>query len=87
MITKYLARRSAFGKLIEPVQVEKETDKSVWINGRRSAKRSDYENYFDSFDDAKAYMTKYAEDALAAARRRLEEVQRFAGNVKDLREP
>lgn len=86
LIKKYMARKSTFGKLVEIVFVEKETEKSVWIRGRRIAKRSSYENYFDTFDEAKEFLTKYAESTLNSARRRLELAQGFAGNVKGLKE-
>ncbi len=87
MITKYKTRKATFGKLIEPVQVQKETEASVWIDGRRIAKRTQYDNYFDSFDEAKAFLTEYAENMLNSSRRSLERAQGFAGNVKGLKAP
>lgn len=47
-------------KLIERVEVERETNSSVWINGSRSAKESGYKSYFDSWDDAKDHLLKRA---------------------------
>jgi hypothetical protein len=87
MITKYKATKCTWGKMIEPVQVEKETASSVWINGRRNAKRTSYENYFDTWEEAKEFLTEYAENMLATARRSLETAQGFAGNVKGLKAP
>jgi hypothetical protein len=41
---------------IKKVEVEKETDKFViFLNKRRETKRSDYNNYFDTFIEAKQY--------------------------------
>ena len=37
---------------IDEVDVEKETAQSVWIDGRRRAKVSDYETYFDTWGNA-----------------------------------
>lgn len=56
MITKY--RTDGWRKLIDIVEVERETGSSVWINGRRNAKTTDYHCYFDSFEDAKSYLLK-----------------------------
>ena len=56
MITKYVARISykwGSSAEIKEVEVEKETDKSVWINGRRTAKETEYATFFDSFEAAK----------------------------------
>jgi hypothetical protein len=52
---KYIARidkRWSCEALITEVEVEKETEHSVWLNGRRQAKRSEYVNYYDSWYDA-----------------------------------
>ena len=87
MITKYKACRRAWGNLIEPVQVEKETESRVWIDGRRRAKRSGFDNYFDTWDEAKEFMTEYAEKKLDRARRDLEAAQGLAGNVRGLKAP
>ena len=37
---------------IEEVEVEKETDKSIWINGNRCAKVTDYASYFNTWERA-----------------------------------
>lgn len=37
---------------IEEVEIDKETDKSVWINGVRNAKRTEWANYYDTWEDA-----------------------------------
>lgn len=37
---------------ISKVEIDKETEKSIWINGRRYAKASSYESYFDSWNEA-----------------------------------
>ncbi len=87
MITKYLALKYSYRPTIQAVQVEKETKQSVWIDGRRSAKQTTYENYFDSFDDAKNFLAKLADDKLISARRQLEAARGFAGNVRGLKAP
>ncbi|MFT6835112.1 MAG: hypothetical protein ACJA0H_001146 [Francisellaceae bacterium] len=42
--------------LISLVQVEKETDKCVFINGRRKLKNSDWKIYHDTYQSAYNYL-------------------------------
>lgn len=84
---KYLARNSTWGKLIELVEIERETESSVWIGGRRNSKISDYHCYFDSFDEAKAHLLEKADEKVIGARRSLELANSHLGNIKGLKEP
>lgn len=72
---------------IVEVEVDRETESSVVIAGRRRAKVSAYEAYHDSWEDAKAYLMDGAEKSLKSARRKLEEAQGYYGNVKGLNNP
>ena len=78
---------------IDKVEVERETDSSVWIKNtttgkdRRVSKTGKYENYFDTWEQAKIYLLKEAEDELNAARRNLERAQSKYGNIKGLKKP
>lgn len=73
--------------MIVEVEVERESDSSVWIKGRRNNKRSTYENYFDSWDEAKAYLLEKAESKAASCRRQLEYANGILGNIKGLKNP
>ncbi len=53
--------------LVTPVVVERANDKSVWINGRRSARRSSYENYFDTFEEGRDFLVGNLRAAMDAA--------------------
>lgn len=44
-----------FNQILQ-VEIDKETDKSVWINGRRTSKISNYESYHNTFQEAKDYI-------------------------------
>lgn len=44
------------GTEIDPVEIERETEEFVYINGRRNAKNSDYGNYFSSWVEAHSYL-------------------------------
>jgi hypothetical protein len=65
-------------KWIEPIWVDKHTDNTVWIKGRMNRIRSDYENYFPTFDEAKSF-------CIARIERELEGIKnQLAGSEKDL---
>lgn len=51
----YLARRSFKGE-ITTVQVEKATEQSVWIEGRRRARMLSDEAYFPTWPEAKTWL-------------------------------
>ena len=86
MITKYRTRTFGTKPIVE-VQVERETNASVWIDGNRRAKRSEYDNYFDSWVDAKKHLLERAERKLKGARRSLHLAQSEYGNIKGLKAP
>ena len=87
-ITKY---KTGAGSLVdakvETVQVERETESSVWIRGYRVAKESDWRMFHDTWEQAHAYLTARAEIRLTNARRQLELAQAFAGNIKGMKKP
>jgi hypothetical protein len=72
---------------IEEVEVERESKSSVWINGRRNAKRSDYHNYFDTWLDAKQAIVNRQESRCASLRRQLEVSNSVLGNINGLKPP
>lgn len=71
---------------IVPVEVDRESDSSVWIGGRRCAKLSGYESYFDTFEEARSRLLEQAEERVAGHRRDLEKAETFAEQVRNLRE-
>ena len=85
MITKY--RTSGWGSLIEKVEVTKETDKSVWLGVRREAKVSEYQCYFDTWDQAKAHVVSKAEAKLKAAKSRFDSARSHLERVKSMKKP
>lgn len=45
---------------VEEIEVDRESDSSIWINSRRVAKKSNYDCYFLTIKEAKQYlMDKY----------------------------
>lgn len=46
---------------IEPVKVEKSTASTIWIDGRQHRIKSDYDNFFPTYEEAKAFgVDKYS---------------------------
>ena len=66
MVVKYRTN-SFLRKTIERVEIERETESSVWIGDRRRAKRSEYESYWDSWEEARSYLIEKAEGRFDAA--------------------
>jgi hypothetical protein len=80
-------RASRFGAKVAEVDVERETESSVWIDGSRTSKRSVHENYFDSWEEARDYLLTMAENDLMSARRKLELAQGRVGNIRGMKKP
>jgi len=71
---------------IREVEIEKETEKSVWINGNRSAKRSEWANYYDTWEDAHKALLFQQESYINNLRKRLEISKGVLGNIKGMRQ-
>ena len=70
-------------RIIE-VEVERKSESSVWINGRRNALRSSYENYFDTPEECKAFMLREAEAVLKSAEGRVEYARKKVAEIMAL---
>jgi hypothetical protein len=70
---------------IEEVEVERETEMSIWINGDRHAKRSDSLNYFTSYNEAYGTLLDKAEKKVSLQKNQLKAVTEFLEDVKGLR--
>lgn len=65
-------RTGGFGvNLIETVDVERETEHSIWINGRRNSKKTSYHKYWDTWQEAHEHLLEHAERAWQIAQRKL----------------
>lgn len=49
-----------------PVEVERETEVNIWIDGRRRKKQARWERYWPSFEEAAAYLTKNHAERIAS---------------------
>jgi hypothetical protein len=53
------------------VEVEKVTDKSVWIDGRRRSRETDWECYFETYQEAKQALIENKMAKVLAAEKEL----------------
>jgi hypothetical protein len=60
---------------IEKVEVEKETQHFVYINGRRDAKRCDWQSYYDTLSDAKQRVISDQNAIIASAYKKIKEAE------------
>jgi hypothetical protein len=86
MSIKYRTRGLSFPG-IDAIEVERETEHCVWINGRKSNKVGSWENYHDTWEQAHAFLLAEAQAALDIARNRLQQAQDTYGNVKGMNPP
>lgn len=85
-IKKFMAV-TGYSPSVVTVECERQTASCVWIKGRRSAKRSDYESYFDTFGEAKQHLIDWNENKVEAATSRLEHAQERLQKAKSLTAP
>jgi hypothetical protein len=82
--------RTAFGQITE-IEVEKETEKFVILKQagmtgkpRREAKRSDWQNYHDSWEDAKTFLINEAKQKVSMAESVLLKAKNHLQNMEAL---
>lgn len=93
MIVKY---KTTYDSRIERVEALRETEFYLFFSSesylrknieRREAKRSDWNNYFDTWEEAKQFLLDRAQSKLDSARFRLQEAQGKYENIKCLTNP
>jgi len=72
---------------IEVVEIERETESSVWVRGNRLGKITESHVYHDSWAAAHSYLLEKAKGKVEYARRQLEEHKSYLGNVKGMKNP
>lgn len=72
---------------IEAVEVERFNDKSVWINGRRNARKSSYEKYFETWNLAKAYLIQEISEEVKRCQNQLEYELKRLEKAQNLKNP
>jgi hypothetical protein len=69
------------------VKVERHTEQSVWIGGSRNAKKSDYSEYFQTWEEAKRSKVDRAARNVASLQRQLEEANKELERAMELVPP
>jgi len=92
MLTKYRIKGRFKEAKIEVVEVLRETEHFVYTRGHRDkenrdGKKTEWAEYYDTWEQAHEALTKAAQERVAGARRSLELANAFAGNVKGMRKP
>ena len=62
-------------ELIEEIEAEKVTDKTVWLSNGRGAKRSHYANYWDTIEEAKEYLEAKYKRIIKASETKIEKAK------------
>ena len=75
------------GRAIAIVEAERETEQCVWVDGRRQAKKSEYYNFFDNWDEAHNFLKDYAQQNVLSARRNLDYRLEYLERILALRNP
>ena len=76
-----------YRSLIREIEVERETESSVWIKGRRLAKFSNYEKYFSTWEDAHTFLLFEANKRKDLAERNLNDANRTIEKVLAMEKP
>lgn len=66
------------------VDVERITDKCVWVDGRRENKRSESAAYFHKFDDAKEFALNRTTNNLKQAQVKLDDARADQNKIETL---
>lgn len=82
---KYIAN-NGYGKCIRAIEIDKEIDSSVWLEGRVRRKHSEFESFFDTFEQAKEWLLLEAKARVDQSRRKLEHEQSIYGNILGLKD-
>ena len=74
----------SFTNFIETVTIERVSEQSVWAGGRRYARASKYEKYFETYEQAKNYLLDKAERKLDMAKKSLSYAEEMLKEVQAL---
>jgi hypothetical protein len=72
---------------IKPVDVERSTDNSVWIKGRRSQRTGSWLEYWPTWNEAHAHLVTAAKNKVAQAEQELHSAHCKLLAILDMKEP
>lgn len=68
-------KTGGYKELIEEIEATKVTEKSVWLSNGRSAKRSNYANYWDTIEEAKEHLKEKYNRMINSAEKKIEKAK------------
>jgi len=77
----------SYSTKIVKVEVDRETESSVWIKGRRTKKKSDFMTFHDSWKDAHCWLLSRAQSKLKYILIRYEERLSDVNAIEKMTEP
>ncbi len=83
MLTKYKTHGGRAIKII-PVEVDRQTESSVWIKGRRRARRTDWDTYHDSWEHAQYHLIQRETTKVETCTVALKDAQDRLSAIKEL---
>jgi len=79
-------RTKSWSLKIEEVEIKRQTLNSVWLmDNARRVKMTQYENYFDTKAEAKAYLVDKAQARVASRKQQLHKANSELGNAKAIK--
>jgi hypothetical protein len=79
------ARHGGWNKPLEEIEVEKETESTVWIDGRRNAKVSTYDNFFPTKEKAIEWLISQATHDVVSSSTKLDNANRQLAQYLELK--
>lgn len=70
---------------IEPIEVDRITNKSYYIDGKRKQMKGEYFHHFLTFDMAKEVLVNRAESRILLLEAKLKKAIRFKAQIKELK--
>ena len=77
-------RTVTYSNKIEVCEVERETDKSVWIKGRRNDKITEFNRFHDSFEEAKQHLIDRHEKNIKRHRDEIHRSESELGTIRKM---
>lgn len=77
-------RASFYGITVQTVDVERISESSVWIKGRRHARITDYEGYHETFEAARDWIVKLHQNKINALQMNIDYYQNLLNRAKAL---
>ncbi len=81
---KFMVRGFSTKEIVK-VEIERETGSTVWIKGGRcQRKESEYQSFFDTFEEAKQHCVDEAHKKLEVVKRQLDQARSYLAHALKL---